>query len=57
MAAAAAAGAAESSPSKEPEKKMKIVTKSIDLPVTARVPSLNAADLNVLLEQEVCSTN
>lgn len=57
MAAAAAAGAAESSPSKEPEKKMKIVTKSIDLPVTARVPSLNAADLNVLLEQEVCSTH
>ena len=47
------AAAAEPSPSKEPEKKTKIVTKSVDLPVSARVPSLSADELNVLLEQEL----
>ena len=47
------AAAAEPSPSKEPEKKTKIVTKSVDLPVSARVSSLSADELNVLLEQEL----
>lgn len=42
----------ESTDKKTTEKKKKIVTKTIDLPVSARVPQLSRSELNTLVEAE-----